>query len=99
MRMRIINKKNEVIEFASHYLQQVVEGKKCDVISNGNKYKGIVSNVYLEREEEHLHFLSLTVDETVITIPFSDDTKAHFGKNELVTIVTDQHSTVIEILQ
>lgn len=95
MRLYISHEKPNLVFLLADYMNKLLLDKKIDLIMNGKKTTGKVVSVTLE-DAPH-HDIIVTIKNDSFKIPILNDTKARLGK-EMIRVETDNHTTIIEIL-
>lgn len=96
MRIHIANDKSALVDLIREYLSTILIERRVDLIINGTKTTGIITELQLEDSEEE-SYLIVKLNKEEKKIPLLDETKARFGK-DLVVLETRSHTTVIEVL-
>lgn len=96
MRIHIANDKSALVDLIREYLSNILIERRVDLIINGTKTTGIITELQLEDSEEE-SYLIIKLNKEEKKIPLLDETKARFGK-DLVVLETRAHTTVIEVL-
>lgn len=95
MRLYISHEKPYLVFLLADYMGKLLADKKVHLVINGKEVTGRVTSVRLE-EAPHQNIL-VSVGEHTFKIPTLNDTKARLGK-EMIRVETDNHSTIIEML-
>lgn len=95
MRIFINNDKNKIASFLYDYMNTLLVGRKVEMIVNGNKFIGEISEVQLTETETT--WFEVTINNEVKKLPLTDETKARLGK-EILYFETKTHTTVIEFI-
>lgn len=95
MRVVITNAKDKLSSFLFTYMELMLDGRKAEIIINGNKTTGLIREFWLNETDGT--WLEITIDDEIKKIPLTDETKARLG-NEVFYFETKTHTTVIEFL-
>lgn len=95
MRLYISHEKPHLVFLLADYMNKLLLDRKIDLIINGKKSTGRVNSLTLE-DAPHNNII-ISINNQDFAIPILEETKARLGK-EMVRIETDNHTTIIEIL-
>lgn len=95
MRVRIENTKEMLVSVIASYLSSLLVEHKVELIINGEKLVGVVTNIELVQGE--IDKLAITINEETRFAPLTNHTKLDIGV-ELVSFITNSHTTIIEFL-